>query len=56
MFTFSGDKQLRFGVTIFPAVEKVRSALADVTEIHKYFLAKVVNAGNLSVRVFHHSK
>jgi len=25
MFTFLGDKQLRFGVTIFPAVEKVVS-------------------------------
>jgi len=56
MFTFSGDKQLRFRITIFPAIEKIRSALVDVVGIHKYFLAKVANAGNLSARVFHHSK
>jgi len=56
MFKFSGGKQLRFGVKIFPAVEKVRSALADVAGIYKYFLAKAANAGNLSACVFHHSK
>jgi len=50
MFTCSGDKQLCFEVTIFLAVEKVRSALADIAGIHKYFLAKVANAGNLSAR------
>jgi len=45
MSTFSGRKQLLFGVTMLPAVEKHLSELADVDGIAKYFLENVAIAG-----------
>ena len=41
--TFSGNKFVCFGLTIFPAVENTLLKLADVAGIHKYFLAISVN-------------
>ena len=54
--TFSGNKQLRFALIIFPAVENTRSELADDTGMQRNFFASSARAGYLDSRRAHHSK
>ena len=54
--TFSGNKQLRFALIIFPTVENTRSELADDAGMQSNFFASFARAGYLDCRRAHHSK
>ena len=56
LFTFSGFKEFRLSVTMFPAALKTLSLATLVACTHKYFLARTARLGNEAWFARHHSK